>query len=241
MFNSLWQTRHSRGGGTLGGGSAPLPHDLGRAECQVVGPQGLPMRATVTVLDHTGRPLTQCSTNVYGLFSVPVPPGDYHLAVACDGFRPDRRSVKVFPGTRSSAGVIDLTAAPSPPIGPPRRRGIGQNPNAIWPTTRRHLELTGIRSRFNPFIGTVWIDGSVGRLPMSECGENPEDLSQQCARYRFAWLRTASPPRTSTGSRDVMHWTRVSEMVNSRSERRYTTVSMTARRKVAARVTSTAP
>jgi polyisoprenoid-binding protein YceI len=133
-----------------------LPEGAGRAECQVVDPVGLPMRAAVTVLDRAGQPVVESSTDPCGLFTAAVPAGEYHLAVTCDGFQPRRVPVQVFPGTIASAGVLDLAAAPLPPVPAPGRWDIDPAHTAIR-FIARHIGLAEIHGRFNRFSGSLWI------------------------------------------------------------------------------------
>lgn len=137
-------------------GGPPLPEGAGRAECQVVDPVGLPMQATVTVLDQAGHPVSEGGTDTYGLFTAAVPPGDYQLSVVCDGFQPRRVPVQVVPGARASAGVIDLVAAPLPPVPEPGRWDIDPDHTAIR-FVARHIGLAEIHGRFNRFSGSLWI------------------------------------------------------------------------------------
>lgn len=122
----------------------------------MVDPVGLPMRAAVTVLDEGGRPVVEGGTDAYGLFSAAVPPGDCQLSVACDGFQPRRVPVRVFAGARFSLGVIDLVAAPLPPVPEPGLWDIDPHHTAIR-FVARHIGLAEIHGRFNRFSGTLWI------------------------------------------------------------------------------------
>lgn len=126
-------------------------------ECRVVDPVGLPIRAQVTVLDQDGRPVVEGGTDTYGLFTAAVPPGAYHLSVACDGFQPHRAPVRVFLGARASAGVIGLVPAPLPPVPEPGRWDIDPDHTAIR-FVARHIGLAEIHGRFNRFSGRLWID-----------------------------------------------------------------------------------
>ncbi|MGI5414104.1 YceI family protein [Streptomyces chartreusis] len=129
----------------------------GRAECQVVDPVGLPLQVTVTVLSPTGDALALGDTDAYGLFSAALPPGDYHLSIACDGFQPHRVPVRVFAGVRCSAGVIALNVEPLPLTPEPGHWGIDPDHTAIRFVTE-HMGLAEIHGRFNRFTGSVWID-----------------------------------------------------------------------------------
>ncbi|MFE2720706.1 YceI family protein [Streptomyces mirabilis] len=150
------RTKDIRGGGVVGRGGLTLPEGAGRAECQVVDPVRLPMQAAVTVLDQAGHTVTEGRTDVYGLFTAAVPPGDYHLSVVCDGFQPRRVPVQVFPGGRASAGVIEMVAAPLPPVPEPGRWDIDPDHTAVR-FVARHIGLAEIHGRFNRFSGSLWI------------------------------------------------------------------------------------
>ncbi|MFG2794466.1 YceI family protein [Streptomyces sp. NPDC048419] len=134
----------------------PLPDGAGRAECQVVDPVGLPMQASVTVLDHAGHSVTRGGTDAYGLFTAAVPSGDYQLAVICDGFEPRRVPVQVLAGLRSSAGVIRLDAATLPPAPAQGHWTIDPDHTAIR-FVARHIGMADIHGRFNRFSGNLWI------------------------------------------------------------------------------------
>jgi hypothetical protein len=64
--------RQQREARTTGRGMLPCPQGAGRVECQVVDPAGLPMQASVMVLDQAGHCVTQGGTDSYGLFTVVV-------------------------------------------------------------------------------------------------------------------------------------------------------------------------
>jgi polyisoprenoid-binding protein YceI len=133
-----------------------LPDGAGRAECQVVDPVGLPMQASVTILDQAGQPVTQGGTDTYGLFTAAVPPGAYQLAVSCDGFEPRRASIQVLADTRSSAGVIRLDAAAVPSTPAPGHWTIDADNTAIR-FVARHIGMADMHGRFNRFSGNLWI------------------------------------------------------------------------------------
>ncbi|MFF1768303.1 YceI family protein [Streptomyces sp. NPDC058249] len=156
MFTLFRRGRHIGGGGVLGHPSLALPQGAGRAECQVVDPVGLPMQATVNVLDQAGLLTAQGSTDTYGLFTAAVPAGDYQLSVACDGYQPRRVPLRVTAGERASAGVVELRAAASPPTPAPGRWDIDPAHTAIR-FSARHIGLAEIHGRFNRFSGSLWI------------------------------------------------------------------------------------
>jgi len=133
-----------------------LPEGAGRAECQVVDPVGLPMPATVTVIDQAGQKAAEGRTDAYGLFTAALPPGDYTMAVVCDGFQPHRVPVRVTEGARTSAGVIDLVAAPLPPTPGQGHWDLDPDHTAIR-FIARHIGLAEIHGRFNAFSGSLWI------------------------------------------------------------------------------------
>ncbi|MEU0950570.1 YceI family protein [Streptomyces canus] len=139
------------------GQEAPaMPEGAGRAECQVVDPVGLPMRATVNVVDEHGKSLVEGSTDTYGLFTAAVPAGDYHLTVACDGFQPRRVPARVAVGKRVSVGVIDLQTAPLPPTPAMGRWDIDPAHSSIR-FTAGHIGRAEIHGRFNRFSGSLWV------------------------------------------------------------------------------------
>ncbi|MFJ3644445.1 YceI family protein [Streptomyces murinus] len=142
--------------GRTGRGRLPLPHGAGRAECQVVDPVGLPMQASVTVLDQAGHSVTQGGTDAYGLFTAAVPPGDYQLSVICDGFEPRRAPVRVLSDLTSSAGVIKLVVATLPPTPSSGHWTIDPDHTAIR-FVARHIGMADIHGRFNRFSGSLWI------------------------------------------------------------------------------------
>lgn len=142
--------------GAIERGRLPLPDGAGRAECQVVDPVGLPMQATVTVLDQDGHLVTQGGTDAYGLFTAAVPPGEYQLAVICDGFEPRRVPIQVLPGLRNSAGVIRPAVAALPPTPAPGHWTIDPDHTAIR-FVARHVGMADIHGRFNRFSGNLWI------------------------------------------------------------------------------------
>ncbi|MGW6460358.1 YceI family protein [Streptomyces sp. NPDC055078] len=157
MFSLLRRRRgNTGGGGASGHGWLPLPEGAGRVDCQVVDPVGLPIRAAVTVLDEAGRSVAEGGTDAYGLFTAAVPPGTYQLSVACDGFQPRRVPVRVLAGEWFPAGVIDLAAAPAPPVPEPGRWDIDPNHTAVR-FIARHIGLAEIHGRFNRFSGSLWI------------------------------------------------------------------------------------
>ncbi|WP_326791267.1 YceI family protein [Streptomyces sp. NBC_00841] len=156
MFTLPWRRTSDISSGTTAPEGLPLPEGAGRAECQVVDPVGLPMQATVTVLDRAGQPVTEGGTDAYGLFTAAIPPGDYQLSVVCEGFQPHRVPVQVFPGARASAGVIGLVAAPLPPAPAPGRWDIDPHHSAVR-FIARHIGLAEIHGRFNRFSGSLWI------------------------------------------------------------------------------------
>ncbi|MFD5863195.1 YceI family protein [Streptomyces chartreusis] len=158
MFTLL--RRRTRGTGDTDTASheiGALPDGAGRAECQVVDPVGLPLQAMVTVQSTEGHAVAQGGTDAYGLFSAALPSGDYYLSVVCDGFQSHRAPVKVFPGVRSSAGVIALAVEPLPPIPEPGHWDIDPSHTAIR-FVANHIGLAEIHGRFNRFSGSVWID-----------------------------------------------------------------------------------
>jgi polyisoprenoid-binding protein YceI len=142
--------------GTIGRGSPWLPDGAGQAECQVVDPVGLPMRATVVILDEAGQSVTQGETDTYGLFTAAVPPGEYQLSVTCDGFEPHRASIRVLSDLRTSAGVIRPTVSVLPPTPAPGHWTIDPDHTAIR-FVARHLGVADIHGRFNRFSGNLWI------------------------------------------------------------------------------------
>ncbi|MFF4053924.1 YceI family protein [Streptomyces chartreusis] len=111
----------------------------------------------VTVQSPAGHAVAQGGTDTYGLFSAAVPPGGYYLSVVCDGFQPHRAAVEVFPGVRSSAGVIALAVDPLPPTPEPGHWDIDPNHTAIR-FVANHIGLAEIHGRFSRFSGSVWID-----------------------------------------------------------------------------------
>lgn len=158
MFTLAWW-RRSRGtgeGGTVARGSLSLPEGAGRVECQVMDPVGLPMKATVAVLDGAGQPVVKGGSDVYGLFTAAVLPGDYQLSVSCDGFQPHRVDVRVAAGARGSAGVIRLEAAPTPPTPVPGQWAIDPDHSTIR-FIARHIGFAEIHGRFNRFSGSLWV------------------------------------------------------------------------------------
>lgn len=62
----------------------------------------------------------------------------------------------MVPGARASAGVIDLVAAPLPPVPAPGRCDIDPDHTAIR-FVARHIGLAEIHGRFNGFSGSLWI------------------------------------------------------------------------------------
>ncbi|MFB7225176.1 carboxypeptidase-like regulatory domain-containing protein [Streptomyces sp. NPDC056227] len=145
MFTLPWRRTRDINSGTTAPDGLPLPEGAGRAECQVVDPVGLPMQATVTVLDRAGQPVTEGGTDAYGLFTAAIPPGDYQLSVVCEGFQPHRVPVQVFPGARASAGAIGLVAAPIPPAPAPGRWDIDPHHSAVR-FIARHIGLAPRRA-----------------------------------------------------------------------------------------------
>ncbi|GHF21599.1 hypothetical protein GCM10014715_89570 [Streptomyces spiralis] len=156
MFTLPWRRTRSTGSGRIAPGGLPLPEGAGRVECQVMDPVGVPMQAAVTVLDRTGQAVTEGSTDAYGLFTAAVPPGDYQLSVLCEGFRPHRAPVQVFPDTTASVGVVQLATAPLPPVPGPGRWEIDPDHSAVR-FVARHIGLAEIHGRFNRFSGSLWI------------------------------------------------------------------------------------
>ncbi|MET9735457.1 YceI family protein [Streptomyces sp. NPDC006458] len=209
------RAREGNGGHTLDGGTATLPEGAGRVECQVVDPVGLPMRATVSVLDQAGQLAAEGATDTYGLFTAAVPPGAYDLSVTCEGFHPRRTQVRVDAGVRASAGVIDLVAASQPPTPAPGRWDIDTDHSAIRFMVR-HIGLAYIHGRFNRFSGSLWI---AERMRDSQIEVHIEaDSIDTGARTRDAHLRSpdfldvaAFPDLLFTGSdfvhRGGSHWT----------------------------------
>jgi polyisoprenoid-binding protein YceI len=137
-------------------GRLQLPQGAGRAECQVVDPVGLPMQASVTVLDQAGQAVTQGLTDAYGFYTAAVPPGDYQLSVRSDGFEPRRVFISVLVGRTTSTGVIRLVAAALPPTPSPGHWTIDPDHTAIR-FVARHLGMADIHGRFNRFFGNLWI------------------------------------------------------------------------------------
>jgi polyisoprenoid-binding protein YceI len=156
MFTLLRRrTQDFDGGPAAARGDMSLPDGAGRAECRVVDPVGLPLQAIV-VLEQEGWPAAEGNTDAYGMFTAAVPPGDYRLQVACDGFQPRQVPVRVSAGAHASAGVIALSAAPLPPTPAPGLWDIDPDHTAIR-FAARHIGLAEIHGRFNRFSGHLWI------------------------------------------------------------------------------------
>jgi polyisoprenoid-binding protein YceI len=157
MFTLPWKRRAGDAGGRVVARAAPsLPAGAGRVECQVVDPVGVPMRAAVCVLDGSGQQLVDGGTDVYGVFTAAVAPGDYQLAISCEGFQPHRADVRAVEGTRVSAGVVQLGAAPVSPAPAPGRWEIDPAHTAVR-FVARHIGLAEIHGRFNRFSGSLWV------------------------------------------------------------------------------------
>lgn len=138
------------------GVTVPVPDGAGRVDCQVVDPVGLPMRADVSIINDDGQSITQGGSDPYGMFLAAVPPGDYQLSVAADGFQPQRTPVHITAQTNTSAGTIQLDTMPQPPLPTPGRWDIDPAHTAIR-FSARHIGLADIHGRFNNFYGTAWI------------------------------------------------------------------------------------
>ncbi|CAM5333136.1 YceI family protein [Streptomyces abikoensis] len=137
--------------------AAPIPFGAGALDCAVADTAQSPLhRAEVSVRDASGQEVVRGQTDPHGRFATTVAPGDYHLALSADGFRPVLRTVTCAEGARTSLGTVAMEAAPAPAMPAPGAWRIDPDHTAVR-FIARHIGLAEVHGRFNRFEGTLWI------------------------------------------------------------------------------------
>ncbi|KAB7833784.1 YceI family protein [Streptomyces mobaraensis NBRC 13819 = DSM 40847] len=143
--------------GSSGQGGVRLPDGAGGLDCQVLDPVQLPLyRADVSVRDASGREVLTGQTDPHGRFTATLAPGDYVLAVTCEGFRPVRRPFTCVPGAHATVEPFAMEPAPAPTLPTPGAWRIDPDHTAVR-FAARHIGLAQVHGRFNGFEGTLWV------------------------------------------------------------------------------------
>ncbi|MDH6227018.1 MULTISPECIES: YceI family protein [Streptomyces] len=159
----------SRRNTTAGGGplsALRIPTGAGVVAGRVLDPvDEVAPYAEFTLTDAHGRKAMGGGTDPFGGFLATVPPGEYTVAVAADGFLPHRSTVQVPEGELASAGDIRLRPAPPAELPPPGDWEIDPSHTTVG-FTARHIGLARVHGRFDNFAGVLRVGESMERSAM---------------------------------------------------------------------------
>ncbi|QKW06424.1 YceI family protein [Streptomyces sp. NA04227] len=145
----------TEGSGALA--TIPLPARAGMLSCRVVDPgQRAVSAAEFGVSDAAGEVVVRGAVDPYGSFVVTLPPGEYRVSVAAEGFAPYRATTSVVENGHAALGDVTLQIGQLPRLPEAGDWEVDPAHSAISFTVR-HIGLARIHGRFNRFAGAIRI------------------------------------------------------------------------------------